>query len=127
MPRGFLSQFLLLKLCFTDSWQYISSLVLSSPFVPSLSFLGTLQTGGVPHAVYHGPTKFMPSEADPYAELKQAKNVFGEQIFREIPEHEWSGVNAQEIVGRIVRQRSLYEERQRRKEAKAEKEEEMVN
>ncbi|KAI5808954.1 hypothetical protein DFH27DRAFT_246400 [Peziza echinospora] len=106
--------------------RYISSLILSSPFVPSLSFLSTLPSGGVPHSVYHGPTTFMPSEADPYAELKNLKNAFGESVFREIPEHEWSGVNAQEIVGRIVRQRSLYEERQRRKEAKAEKEVEMV-
>ena len=100
--------------------------MLSSPFVPSLSFLSTLPSGGVPHSVYHGPTTFMPSEADPYAELKNLKNAFGEIVFREIPEHEWSGVNAQEIVGRIVRQRSLYEERQRRKEAKAEKEVEMA-
>lgn len=106
--------------------RYISSLILSSPFVPSLAFLGTLPTGGVPHAVYHGPTKFMPSEADPYQELKGAKNVFGEPLFREIAEHQWSGVNAGEIVSRIVRQRSLYEERQRKKEAKAEQEEAMM-
>lgn len=69
----------------------------------------------------------MPSEADPYEELKRSKNVFGEDLFREIHEHEWSGVNAGEIVGRIVRQRGLYEERQRRKEGKADKEAEMTN
>ena len=68
----------------------------------------------------------MPSEADPYQELKGAKNVFGEPLFREIAEHQWSGVNAGEIVSRIVRQRSLYEERQRKKEAKAEQEEAMM-
>ena len=108
-------------------FQYISSVILSSPFVPTLSFLSILPSGGVPHAVYHGPTTFMPSEADPYAELKQAKNVFGEPLFKEIKEHEWSGVNAGEIVERIVRQRGLYEERQRRKEMKAGKEEHMGN
>ncbi|KAF8472144.1 hypothetical protein BDZ91DRAFT_717322 [Kalaharituber pfeilii] len=102
--------------------RFVSSVILSSPFVPTLSFLATLPTGGIPHTVYHGPTKFMASEADPYAELKKVQNAFGEPLFREIPEHEWSGVNAGEIVGRIVRQRALYEERQRRKEGKAEKE-----
>jgi len=107
--------------------RYISSLILSSPFVPSLAFLSVLPTGGVPHTVYHGPTEFMPSEADPYVDLKQARNVFGELIFRQIPEHEWSGVNAGEIVGRIVRQRVLYEERQRRKQAKENQEAIMSN
>lgn len=69
----------------------------------------------------------MPSEADPYVDLKQTRNVFGELIFRQIPEHEWSGVNAGEIVGRIVRQRVLYEERQRRKQAKENQEATMSN
>lgn len=107
--------------------QYVSSLVLSAPFVPSMSFLATLPSGGIPHTVYHGPTKFMPSEADPYEQLKQTQNNLGEPLFKEISEHEWSGVNAGEIVGRIVRQRALYEERQRRKEAKAEKEMDMTD
>ena len=69
----------------------------------------------------------MPSEADPYVDLKHAKNTFGELIFRQIPQHEWSGVNAGEIVGRIVRQRVLYEERQRRKQAKESQEAIMSN
>lgn len=123
MPREFFHRPFISLNSLTSINQYISTLILSSPFVPSLAFLGTLPTGGVPHAVYHGPTKFMPSEADPYEELKKVKNIFGEPLFREIAEHEWSGVNAEEIVSRIVRQRSLYEERQRRKEAKAAKEE----
>ncbi|KAI4093073.1 MAG: hypothetical protein L6R37_007450 [Teloschistes peruensis] len=102
--------------------RYISSLILSSPFIPTLAFLDTLPFG-TPHVVYHGPTEFMPSEADPYRELKQSSG----SLFKEIGDHEWKTVNAGEIVGRIVRQRTLYEERQRKKEQKAEKEVTMAN
>lgn len=48
-------------------------------------------------------------------------------IFQEVGEHEFAGVNAGEIMGRILRQRELYEERQRRKGVKAIDEDDMVN
>jgi len=48
-------------------------------------------------------------------------------IFQEIRDHEFSGVNAGEIMGRILKQRQLYEERQRRKGVKAENEIQMTN
>lgn len=56
-----------------------------------------------------------------YAEAKELG------IFREIGEHEFAGVNAGEIMGRILKQRALYEERQRRKGAKAKDEDNMSN
>jgi len=48
-------------------------------------------------------------------------------IFQEIENHEFSGVNAGEIMGRILKQRQLYEERQRRKGLKEETEIQLIN
>lgn len=48
-------------------------------------------------------------------------------IFQEVGEHEFAGVNAGEIMGRILKQRELYEERQRRKGVKTVDEDGMVN
>ncbi len=64
-------------------------------------------------AVYHGPTTFMPSTFDPYADAKQMG------ILRQIENHPYSHVNAAEIVGRIMKGRQAFEERQRRKGEKA--------
>lgn len=51
----------------------------------------------------------MPTTFDPYAEVKQAG------IFIEIGSHDFDGVNAEEIVQRIVSSRASYEARQRAK------------
>ena len=51
----------------------------------------------------------MPLTYDPYA---VAKNL---DIYREIENHEFQNVNAEEIVNRIMSGRKLYEERQRKK------------
>jgi ethanolamine-phosphate cytidylyltransferase len=56
-----------------------------------------------------------------YAEAKEMG------IFQEIGAHEFAGVNAGEIMGRILKQRALYEERQRKKGVKAEEEDNMTN
>ncbi|KAH0612750.1 uncharacterized protein H6S33_009130 [Morchella sextelata] len=100
--------------------RYIDSIILSAPFSPTKAFLSTLPTG-IPDVVYHGPTQFMPGEEDTYAEAKEMG------IFQEIGAHEFAGVNAGEIMGRILKQRALYEERQRKKGVKAEEEDNMTN
>ena len=64
-------------------------------------------------AVYHGPTTFMPSTFDPYADAKKMG------ILRQIADHPYSHVNAAEIVSRIMKGREAFEERQRRKGEKA--------
>lgn len=56
-----------------------------------------------------------------YAEAKELG------IFQEIGAHEFAGVNAGEIMGRILKQRELYEERQRRKGVKTQDEDNMTN
>lgn len=48
-------------------------------------------------------------------------------IFQEIGAHEFAGVNAGEIMDRILKQRALYEERQRKKGVKAQEEDNMTN
>lgn len=59
----------------------------------------------------------MPLTYDPYTAPKQLG------IFREIDEHPFSYVNAEEIVQRILKSREDYEERQRQKHEKAMREE----
>jgi ethanolamine-phosphate cytidylyltransferase len=73
----------------------------------------TESLGGLPAAVYHGPTSFMPLTYDPYA---AAKNL---GIFHEIEQHSYAHVNAGEIVDRILKNRTQFEARQRAKGVKA--------
>lgn len=68
---------------------------------------------GKPDAVYHGPTTFMPLTYDPYIAPKDLG------IYQEIGNHKFQDVNAGEIVQRILRSRQMYEERQKKKGAKA--------
>ncbi|KAJ9247385.1 hypothetical protein DTO207G8_8084 [Paecilomyces variotii] len=53
--------------------KYIHAVVFSAPFTPSKSYLQTMPTG-VPSAVYHGPTTFIPLTYDPYTAPKQMEN-----------------------------------------------------
>jgi ethanolamine-phosphate cytidylyltransferase len=92
--------------------RYIHALIFSAPFTPTKAYLNSLPYG-TPHAVYHGPTAFMPLTYDPYT----APRAMG--IFRQVASHDYQGVNAEEIVQRILRSRAMYEERQRLKGVKA--------
>lgn len=91
-----------------DLLQYINSVIFSAPFTPSKTYLSNLPFG-TPHAVYHGPTSFMPLTYDPYVAAKDMG------IYQEIGNHLFQSVNAGEIVQRILRSRQLYEERQKKK------------
>lgn len=100
--------------------RYVHAMVFSAPFTPTKSYLSSLPPlGAAPAAVYHGPTSFMPLTYDPYT----APKAMG--VYREIGEHDFSAVNAGEIVQRIMKSRAMYEERQRAKAAKAGREEEV--
>ncbi|KIX93055.1 uncharacterized protein Z520_11328 [Fonsecaea multimorphosa CBS 102226] len=92
--------------------RYIHAVVFGAPFSPSRAYLEAIPVGKVT-AVYHGPTTFMPSTFDPYVDAKEMG------IFRQIENHPYSHVNAAEIVGRIMKGRQAFEERQRRKGEKA--------
>ncbi|KAE8385075.1 hypothetical protein BDV23DRAFT_25948 [Aspergillus alliaceus] len=88
--------------------RYIHGVVFSAPFSPSEPYLRAMPLG-VPDAVYHGPTTFIPLTYDPYTAPKRM------EIFRETDRHDFQHVNAGEIVERILKSREAYEERQRAK------------
>ena len=92
--------------------QYINSVIFSAPFSPSKAYLTNLPYG-IPDAVYHGPTSFMPLTYDPYIAAKELG------IYQEIGNHDFQNVNAGEIVQRILKSREMYEERQKVKGEKA--------
>lgn len=74
----------------------------------------------MPSAVYHGPTQFLPSQDDPYADAK----ALG--IFHEVSEHEYAHINAGEITARVLRNRVEYEKRQAAKGVKSHAEEALL-
>lgn len=94
-----------------NSVQYVNAVIFSAPFTPNKAYL-TTTPWGVPDAVYHGPTSFMPLTYDPYVASKEMG------IYRSIGNHEFASVNAGQIVQRILRSRDMYEERQRVKGVK---------
>ena len=96
--------------------KYINAVIFSAPFTPSTEFLNLLPYG-IPDAVYHGPTAFMPLTYDPYEASKKLN------IYQEIGNHDFQNINAGEIVQRILKSRELYEARQRAKGEKGATEE----
>lgn len=98
--------------------KYVSAMIFSAPFSPSKAFLQNIPFGQV-SAVYHGPTTFMPLTYDPYVDAKEMG------IFKEVRSHVFEQVNAGEIVGRILKSREAFAERQRKKAEKAVGEEEV--
>ncbi|KAK4121384.1 Nucleotidylyl transferase [Parathielavia appendiculata] len=96
--------------------RYINAVVFGAPFTPTKQYLASFPWG-TPDSVYHGPTSFMPSTDDVYAEPKEMG------IYREIGHHEFEDVNAGSIVQRIMKSRDLYEARQKAKGMKANLEE----
>jgi ethanolamine-phosphate cytidylyltransferase len=85
--------------------------IFGAPFTPTRAYL-TYTPWGTTDAVYHGPTSFMPLTYDPYTAPKEMG------IYREIGMHDFAGVNAGQIVQRIMKSRDMYEERQRVKGVK---------
>lgn len=107
--------------------RYINAVIFGAPFSPSTPYLEAVPIGKTPSdpdkasysrlcsidAVYHGPTTFMPLTYDPYTAAKEMG------IYREIGDHPFSHVNAEEIVTRILKGREAFEERQRKKGEKS--------
>jgi len=85
-------------------------MIFGAAFVPGSAFLESLPYKVT--AVYHGPTASVPPTEDPYADAKKLG------LYREVSDHKYSHINATEIVGRILKSRDMYEERQRIKGVK---------
>ncbi|KAL9033995.1 MAG: hypothetical protein Q9214_007249 [Letrouitia sp. 1 TL-2023] len=96
--------------------EYIDCVIFGAPFTPTKSYLANLPFG-IPNAIYHGPTSFMPLTYDPYVAARELG------IYHEIGNHEFQDVNAGEIVQRILKSRETYEARQRAKGQKFQGEE----
>lgn len=104
--------------------QYINALILNAPFTPAASYLHFLPAGRIA-AIYHGPHATLENpegegNRDPYAAAKE----MGLCIL--MVGHGYADVNAKSIVKRILENRALYEERQRKKGVKMVREKGMV-
>ena len=95
-----------------DTIKHVHAVVFGAPFVPTESYLQSLPCGR-PHALYHGPTNFLQSELDPYADARKLG------LYRDTPPHPYSAINANEIVNRVLKNRLAFEKRQAAKGAKA--------
>ncbi|KAF2480811.1 phosphoethanolamine [Neohortaea acidophila] len=92
--------------------RYVHSVILSAPIIPTKEYLSSLPTG-LPDVVYHGPTSFLPTPTDPYADAKSLG------IFQQVGPHRFQDVDSAQIVQRILDKREEYEARQRKKGIKA--------
>lgn len=92
--------------------RYVDAVIYGAPLAPSKAYLESIPMGKV-SALYHGPTAFIPIDYDPYIDAR----AMG--LLRQIPDHPYKHVNAEEIMGRIHKGRAAFEERQRRKGQKA--------
>ncbi|OLL26414.1 Ethanolamine-phosphate cytidylyltransferase [Neolecta irregularis DAH-3] len=98
--------------------RYVHAVVVSAPYSPSESFLtSTLPKSLRPKLVYHGPTQLQGDDI-----YKDPKNL---GMYREIGFHKYADLSALSIVNRILERRTLFEERQRKKGAKAVHEEDL--
>ena len=90
--------------------KYISALILLAPFIVTKSFLSLIPYRAV-GAVYQSPTPFTASEIchDRFADTK----TLG--IFREVGKHAFQDIDEDAITQRILKNKPLYEERQRLK------------
>ena len=97
--------------------QYVNAVIFGAPFVPTVTYLDQLPYGR-PGRVYHGPaTSYDSQKIDPYGGAKSLG------IFHQIHAHQYSHINAGEIVMRVLKNRAEFEARQKAKTSKADTEE----
>lgn len=91
--------------------RYVDGVVLGAPYIPSLEFLDRLP--GKVTKVFHGPTPIY-NEAYRYIESKG--------LLANIGEHAFDNINTEFIVNRVLQNKAVYEERQKKKGWKSERE-----
>lgn len=101
------------SLCVLQS-KYIDGIVISAPYKPTAKYLRLLPMKV--SKVFHGPTR---EKDDPYAEVKSLG------LYEQLGRHKYDNLTTEDIVERVLNNRKLYEERQKRKGWKGEKEREM--
>lgn len=102
--------------------RYVDAVILSAPFVPYREFLKTAESQANIHIVQvvHGPTPIQTDhgtkEEFPYTDCQE------DGIYKQLPHHRFDDVTSTQIVERVLKYREQYEERQRKKGIKAQKE-----
>lgn len=98
--------------------RYIDGVILNAPWAIEQPYFDQIEgTIGKFNGVYHGPTEVAgEGEQDPYKLAKQLG------IFHTIGRHKYADMSAKTIVDRVLQSQELYEERQRKKGWKSEKE-----
>lgn len=92
--------------------KYVDGIVLNAPYVPTLEFLSRI--GNVVR-VFHGPTEV---DASVYEEVSGKSN--GKVVFETLPKHKYDHMSTEFIVDRVLQNKALYVERQKKKGWKAE-------
>ncbi|GMM34404.1 ethanolamine-phosphate cytidylyltransferase [Saccharomycopsis crataegensis] len=112
--------------------RYVDSMVLGAPYINTKSYFSKLKaTFGVDEIkVFHGPTIEIEFETqDNSAEPSDKNDVYRLErelgILQTVGAHKFDNITTESIVGRILDNRKAYEERQRKKGWKGEKEKKM--
>lgn len=91
--------------------RYVDGIILGAPYKPSSEFLEKIP--GKVIKVYHGPTPIIDNA---YDETKE------QGLYAKIGRHKYDDMNTQFIVDRVLKNKEAYEERQKRKGWKSERE-----
>lgn len=102
------------SLCVLQS-KYVDGIVIGAPYKPTESYIKQFPKQVT--KVFHGPTHL--SEGDPYEEVQKLG------IFEQIGDHQYADMTTEQIVERVLDNRKLYEERQRKKGWKSQHEKEL--
>ena len=102
--------------------KFVDTVILSAPFSPTEDFIESIKPTINISKVFHGPTPIETSGGqvlnnnDPYIDVKRLG------IYSEIGAHPYDHVQSAALVDRVLNFREQYEERQRKKGWKSEKE-----
>ncbi len=114
--------------------RYVDAIILGAPYIPDTNFIKTLQDPqGVNwhiDGIYHGPTPEVAiSENGENSSTDAYINPYAEAIrlglFKQIGPHKYDNISTKEIVDRVLENRAIYEERQRKKGWKSQRERNM--
>ncbi|VEU20389.1 DEKNAAC101268 [Brettanomyces naardenensis] len=98
------------SLCVLQS-KYIDGIVIGAPYKPTVHFLRLFPMEVT--KAFHGPTRELD---DPYSEARELG------IYQQLGEHAYDSMTTEDIVERVLENRKAYEQRQKRKGWKSERE-----
>lgn len=100
--------------------RYVDGIVLNAPYVPTRQFLARI---GNVVKVYHGPTDVDESVYDEVAKKNEDNGGgAGAGVYETLPKHKYDHMSTEFIVDRVLQNKAVYVERQKKKGWKAEME-----